>query len=106
MLADQPLITSDDLWNLLGAAQRYPEKIICAQFDATLGVPALFPQGEKTKLLYLNGDQGAKNILLNAGDKVLPVPLPNAALDIDTRDDLQRVEVDPAGNFRPHQHDE
>ena len=45
------------------------------------------------------------NRVLPRGE-VLPVPLPNAALDIDTRDDLQRVEVDPAGNFRPHQHDE
>lgn len=90
MLADQPMINVFDIQYLIARAKEHPSNIICAEFTGTVGVPALFPPGEKAKLLQLRGDRGAKAILKEAGERVLPVPMPHAAMDIDTPDDLAR----------------
>jgi CTP:molybdopterin cytidylyltransferase MocA len=41
--------------------------------------------------MQLRGDQGARTLLRRQGDHVLRVPIPNAAIDIDTPEDLLRI---------------
>lgn len=88
MLADQPLISAQDLRNLYSAWRAQPEKIACASFSNTLGVPAIFPAKFKARLYECRGDRGAKNILLQNADNIVPVFMPSAEFDVDTPADL------------------
>jgi molybdenum cofactor cytidylyltransferase len=88
LLADQPLISAQDLRNLYRAWRKQPEKIACASFSNTLGVPAIFPAKYKARLYECRGDRGAKNLLLQNVNNVVPVAMPSAEFDIDTPADL------------------
>lgn len=86
LLGDQPLVNDDDLRRLYTAWKTDSTRITCAAFAGTLGVPAIFPATTKPRLLQLKGERGAKGMLTTAN--TCSVPMPNAALDIDTRADL------------------
>lgn len=88
LLGDQPLITAQDLRNLYRIWRKNPDKIACASFADTLGVPAIFPAQFKARLYECRGDRGAKNVLLRYTNHVVPVAMPSAEFDIDTRADL------------------
>lgn len=88
LLGDQPLISSQDLRNLYRTWRKNPNKIACASFANTLGVPAIFPAHFKARLYECRGDRGAKNVLLRYVDQVVPVAMPSAEFDVDTPTDL------------------
>jgi len=88
MLGDQPLISAEDLRNLYRTWCKQPEKIACASFSNTLGVPAIFPAQFKAQLYRCRGDRGAKHLLLRHSDSVVPVAMPSAEFDVDTPADL------------------
>lgn len=90
-LADQALIDINDLQQLIDAHRRHPESIVAANFDDVLGPPCLFPRRDIDALLALSGPQGARALLQRHIERVHAVPMPHAAVDIDTRDDLARV---------------
>lgn len=88
LLADQVALTRDDLTTLLDAFDG--GGICCGFYRGRRGVPAIFPRAVFPGLKALQGDQGAKQLLY---DNLLPVrecPMPNAAMDIDTPDQLAR----------------
>ncbi|HEX5865703.1 MAG TPA: nucleotidyltransferase family protein, partial [Casimicrobiaceae bacterium] len=58
----------------------------------TVGVPAIFPRWCFSELAQLRGDNGAKSILDRYRDRLAHVAMPNAALDLDTTEDLARVQ--------------
>lgn len=88
LLSDQPLISPQDLRNLYRAWSEQPEKIACASYSNTVGVPAIFPAQFKAQLYQCRGDQGAKNLLLNNLSSVVRVSMPSAEFDVDTPADL------------------
>ncbi|MEN0039596.1 MAG: nucleotidyltransferase family protein [Cellvibrio sp.] len=88
LLGDQPLISAQDLRNLYRAWSKNPDKIACASFADTLGVPAIFPAQFKARLYECRGDRGAKNLLQRYADQVVPVAMPSAEFDVDTPADL------------------
>ncbi|MEL6949641.1 MAG: nucleotidyltransferase family protein [Pseudomonadota bacterium] len=90
-LADQVLVTQDDIDALLETARATPHAIVAAHYDGILGVPAVFPRRCFEALLSLDGDRGARRIIAD-DDRVVTVDLPNAAVDIDLREDLARAE--------------
>lgn len=89
MLGDQPLVSEQDLQRLYRGWSEQPEKIACASFANTLGVPAIFPAHFKARLYECRGDRGAKNVLLHYPEQVTPVAMPSAEFDIDTPVDLK-----------------
>jgi molybdenum cofactor cytidylyltransferase len=91
-LADQAAITTFDLRRLAGAWRRQPDSVIAASYDGHTGVPAVFPRHAFAALLALRGDTGARAVLSQLADRVLRVPMPNAAIDIDTPEDLLKLE--------------
>jgi len=91
MLADQPAVTADDLRRLVATWRRQPHCIVAALYSGTAGVPAIFPREDFAALGALRGDAGARALLKRGGDRVVRLPLPNAALDIDTPEDLQNL---------------
>lgn len=90
VLADQPRVSAKDLSGMLELWKENPTQIICASFAGTVGVPAIFPADFKKALKGCSGDRGAKQILLQHPDKVIPVPMPSAEFDVDTPQDLSR----------------
>lgn len=95
-LADQAAITAFDLRRLAGAWRRQPDSVIAASYDGHTGVPAVFPRHAFPLLLALRGDVGARPVLSQLADRVLRVPMSHAAIDIDTPEDLLKLEL-PAG---------
>jgi molybdenum cofactor cytidylyltransferase len=92
MLADQPAVTAEDLRRLVGTWRRQPQCIVAAYYDGVTGVPAIFPREDFTALAALRGDAGARTLLKRSGERVVRVPLPAAAIDIDTPEDLLNLQ--------------
>jgi molybdenum cofactor cytidylyltransferase len=95
MLADQAAVTADDLRRLAGAWRRQPLYIAASRYEATVGVPAIFPRADFPALAGLRGDRGARDILRRCADRVIGVELANAGIDIDTPEDLLRLSESP-----------
>jgi molybdenum cofactor cytidylyltransferase len=87
LLCDQPLIGADEIRALLRAWAAAPERIAASAYAETLGVPAVFPRQYFPQILQLSGDRGAKSVIEANVANVTAVPIPEAALDIDTQDD-------------------
>lgn len=92
LLCDQPAITGQDLETLIGAWQLAPDMIAAAGFDGRLGSPAIMPRAAWPQLAGLRGDQGARS-LLEWHTEYTRVPMPHAAMDVDTPADLARLEA-------------
>jgi molybdenum cofactor cytidylyltransferase len=57
-------------------------------YDGHVGVPAIFPRICFSELMQLRGDEGARAILERNAYRLVRVPMPNAAVDLDTPADL------------------
>lgn len=88
LLADQVALTRSDLMALLDAFDG--GSICCGFYHGRRGVPAVFPRAVFPDLKALHGDQGAKQLLYDNLFPVRECPMPNAAMDIDTPDQLAR----------------
>jgi molybdenum cofactor cytidylyltransferase len=93
LLADQPAITADDLKRLAGTWRKQPQYIAAALYAGTSGVPAIFPRSAFRDLAELRGDVGARALLRRSADRVVRVPMPSAAFDVDTPEDLLALEA-------------
>ena len=91
VLADQPAVTSDDLKRLAGTWRRRPQCIVAALFAGTTGAPAIFPRYYFSELAALRGDTGARSILRRGADRLVRVPMPGAEIDLDTPEDLLKL---------------
>ena len=88
-LADQPLVTAEHLRAMRRQVHLSGASVIAAQYNDTLGVPAIFARNMFGALLHLPPEAGARHLLRQPGLSVQPFPLPEAAMDIDTPDDLK-----------------
>lgn len=93
LLCDQPLIEKTSLKKLKEAWQRQPDKIIASEYHDTVGVPAIFPGNFFSRLESLQGDKGAKQLLISLKDQVHTVLLPEAGIDIDTLEDFEHLKM-------------
>ena len=91
LLADQPLITVSHLQALRDNWSGAPDEIIATSFANTMGPPVLFPRGAFDDLAVLSGDKGARDILRDARFTIKTIQFEDAAVDIDTPDDLTRL---------------
>lgn len=62
--------------------------IVASQYNGISGVPAIFPESYFDELRDLNGDIGARKIIKRHAEQITNVAMPNAGLDIDTKQDL------------------
>lgn len=93
LLADQPLIDSSSIENLLDAFDS-EHRIIASRYDGVLGVPAVFGFEHFGALTTLEGDHGAGAWIRERGDYVTGVTMDEATFDIDTQDDLKHLPRD------------
>lgn len=87
MLCDQPAITPGVLRSLAQHQRSTGQSIVASQYGGTLGPPTLFTAEHFSQLRLLRGDRGAKPLFENRPG-LSSVACPEAALDIDTEDDL------------------
>ncbi|HXW74733.1 MAG TPA: nucleotidyltransferase family protein [Steroidobacteraceae bacterium] len=93
LLADQAAVTAEDLRRLVGTWRRQPQYIAAALYGGVSGVPAIFPRSAFRELGELRGDVGARALLRRNAARVVRVPMPSAAIDIDTPEDLLALEA-------------
>ncbi|MDH3757675.1 MAG: nucleotidyltransferase family protein [Gammaproteobacteria bacterium] len=91
LFADQPLITAHHLQALIDTWSGADDEIMATAFAGTTGPPVLFPRGAFEALGELSGDEGAKSVLRDPRFDVRTVPFEDAAVDIDTPTDLEKL---------------
>ena len=82
MACDQPAVTADHLRRLIKQCVDSP---VASSYARRRGVPACFPAGSFAGLLRLQGDAGARELLVGAA----AVELAGGELDIDTAEALE-----------------
>jgi molybdenum cofactor cytidylyltransferase len=93
MLADQVAVTADDLRRLHASWKRHPILIAAALYQGAPGLPAIFPRWAYTDLLALRGERDPRLVLRKNADRLVRVPMSNAGIDLDTPEDLLRIET-------------
>lgn len=91
LLADQVALNSRDISKLIILANDNPEKIVCTQHEEILGPPSIFPSTYFVDLMQCTGDTGAKKVIIEHMDNCIAIDTPNAAIDIDTPEDLKKL---------------
>jgi molybdenum cofactor cytidylyltransferase len=94
-------VTADDLRRLYVAWRRHPILVVAALYDGAPGLPAIFPRWAFSDLLELRGDRDPRLLIRRSADRLVRVPMSNAAVDLDTPEDLLRVETGPEGPAAP-----
>jgi molybdenum cofactor cytidylyltransferase len=93
LLADQPLVMAHHLEEMRTLLHLTSADAISAEYNGTLGVPALFKRRLFTTLAKLPPDTGARHLLRQPGVNVEPFYLPEAAKDVDTPLDYERLTI-------------
>jgi len=91
LTVDQPLVGARQLRRLIEVWSRRPGRPAAAYYEGRLGVPAVLTRRVWRAARRASGDVGAREILRDNADKVTRVVLPEAAVDIDTPDDVARI---------------
>jgi CTP:molybdopterin cytidylyltransferase MocA len=86
MTCDQPLVTQEHIQRLIDSGA----EIAAADYSGTLGVPAFFARSQFANLLTLGDNEGAKKIIFANKSIVAKIPMPQAAIDIDTPRDFAK----------------
>jgi molybdenum cofactor cytidylyltransferase len=98
LLADQVAVTADDLRRLHASWRRHPVLIAAALYQGAPGLPAIFPRWAFSDLLALRGERDPRTVLRRNIDRVVRVPMSNAGIDLDTPEDLLRLESAQTGS--------
>jgi molybdenum cofactor cytidylyltransferase len=88
-LADQYAISRHDLWRLASAWASNPRAAAAALVADGPGAPAVLPRSYFPRVMGLEGDRGARSLLLNPDMPVTMVELPAAAYDLDEPGDFR-----------------
>ncbi len=90
-LADQPLLSATYLDSLISNFKNNTSKIIATNYGNKAGVPALFPKLLYPKLVLLEGDQGAKDLLNISNVEMVQLDPGLQSIDIDTKQEYNRL---------------
>jgi molybdenum cofactor cytidylyltransferase len=91
LVCDQPFVNADTIQNLIRLREETKKSIVASNYAGTLGVPTLFDRSLFRELLSLSDQAGAKSIILKNRVRVAEFSFPEGAIDIDTREDLEKL---------------
>lgn len=91
LLGDQVAVSAEDLRRLIAGWGGHDTIIAASVYGGTLGVPAIFPRFCWRELAELRGDHGARAVIQRHAARLVHVPMPSAAVDLDTPQDLARI---------------
>lgn len=94
LVCDQPGLSADHLTRLLDTHRDDANRIAASRYAGRAGVPVIFPRRLFPALLELQGDQGARALLQQAGTAVHAIDFPGGELDLDSPEDVQRLQAD------------
>lgn len=99
LVCDQPGLSGEHLRSLLEVHRHDPNHIAASRYAGRAGVPVIFPRAVFPALVELQGDHGARVLLQRSGAAVHAVDFPGGELDLDSPEDLERLQAD--GSTRP-----
>jgi molybdenum cofactor cytidylyltransferase len=89
LTCDQPRLTAEHLRDLLDVfAKRNDEAMVASRYAEALGVPAIFPREAFADLRRLEGDRGARVLLMHPPMEMIAIDFASGEVDIDTPEDL------------------
>jgi molybdenum cofactor cytidylyltransferase len=91
MVCDQPFVEADVLKQLMQSKQESQAGIVASAYKGTVGTPVLFDQVYFPELLALQGQEGAKKIILKHQPEVSTIAFEAGAIDIDTQEDYSAL---------------
>jgi molybdenum cofactor cytidylyltransferase len=91
-VCDQPFISSKLLLQLITTHQASGKGIVACAYAGSMGTPVLFGQPYFQQLLKLTGSKGANRLLRQHPADLATVDFPDGHIDIDTADDLSKLE--------------
>ena len=89
-LCDQPHANSATFNELMSAFRTTGKSIAACEYGGSAGTPALFSKKYFDRLAMLNGDRGAKKVILENESDVTRISFPDGTIDIDTAEDYQQ----------------
>lgn len=89
--SDLPLLDNTDLQRIIDKASNTNHLIIGSSFDGGIGIPVLFKSELFNELTEIEPSVGAKNIIVNNKSVLELVEVANAAFDIDTQEDVDKL---------------
>ena len=95
LVCDQPFISSGLLQQMMDTKQTTGKGIIACTYNNTTGTPVLFDKKYFNQLAMLQGVTGAKKMIQQFMDDMVPVHFPEGAIDIDTPDDYNKLKGTP-----------
>ncbi len=91
MLADQPLVDTPYLNEMMATFNSKHPTIIATAYENRAGVPALFSENYYRELTKLDDDFGAKKIINSQKENVLVLDLGERTVDLDTKSDYESL---------------
>jgi molybdenum cofactor cytidylyltransferase len=95
MSCDQPRLTVEHLQALRQRFEQHDRNaIVASSYQGVMGVPAVFPSQVFAELEMVRGDEGARRIITRRPHEVISVPFAGGEFDIDSPEDLARLQSD------------
>ena len=91
MVCDQPYVTSAIINRLIAVHQKTGKPLVSCMYADTVGTPTYFHKSMFPELLQLEGDGGAKGLLLKHAEELEIVSFPEGKVDIDTEADYEKL---------------
>jgi molybdenum cofactor cytidylyltransferase len=92
MLSDQPFVDETTITALISSFRSTRKPIVASAYGGVVGVPALFAREVFDELMALKGDAGARVVIRQSvAERIATVDAPEAAFDLDTPQDHQRL---------------
>ncbi len=96
LVCDQPGLSVENLQGLLTVYEADSNRIAASRYAGRTGVPVIFPRASFSALLQLQGDQGARALLQQAGADVNAIDFPGGEFDLDSPADIERLKMKAA----------
>jgi molybdenum cofactor cytidylyltransferase len=91
LVCDQPAVNAGFVERLIATREATNKDIVACSYADTVGVPALFDRSLFKELLALGNESGAKSMILRNNERVAQFAFPEGAIDIDTREDWDKL---------------
>lgn len=94
LVSDQPFVSKLLLERMADAQEKSGKPIVVCRYAETFGIPVLFQQRIFTALYGLQGDSGAKKLVMQYLNDTAMVDFPEGNIDIDTAADYHQLDHD------------
>lgn len=91
MVCDQPFVTTGLLQNLIREKEKSGKNIVASAYAEIAGTPVLFDKSVLPELMELQGDIGARKIIVKNKDRVATIDFPLGKVDMDTAEDYKKL---------------